>query len=144
VIIGIVGSEAAKFTPGGEKAAKLLIRALISPPSVIEVVSGDCHLGGIDIWAQEVTEKLGKKFTAFTPAKRNWENGYRPRNLRIAHRSDEVHCITVRRLPPGFEGMTHALCYHCNTDTHVKSGGCWTMKQARREGKKGILHVIEQ
>jgi hypothetical protein len=140
MIIGIVGSEAAKFTPEGEKAAKQLIRKLVSNPAVREVVSGNCHLGGIDIWAEEIAKELGKKFTAFTPVKKSWEGGYRQRNMRIASRSDEVHCITVRRLPPDYDGMRFPLCYHCKTDTHIKSGGCWTMKRA----KKGILHVIEQ
>jgi hypothetical protein len=140
MIIGIVGSEEAKFTKEGKEAALRLIFKLVSDPEVTEVVSGDCHLGGIDVWAEMITKELGKKFTAFTPVKRSWEGGYRPRNLRIAHRSDVVHCITVRRLPPGYDGMTFPVCYHCKTNTHIKSGGCWTMKRA----KKGILHVIEQ
>jgi hypothetical protein len=140
MIIGIVGSEAKKFTEEGKKAAKALIYNLVINPRVTEVVSGDCHLGGIDEWAREITGELGKKFTGFAPHKLNWVEGYRPRNLRIAHRSDEVHCITVNRLPDDYDGMRFAFCYHCHTDTHTKSGGCWTMKQSRR----GILHVIEQ
>lgn len=142
--VGIVGSESAKFTPYSENAAKTLIRRLLREPLVTEVVSGDCHLGGIDQWAAEIGEELGLIVTEFPPLVKSWESGYKPRNLRIVARSDVLHCITVDRLPPGWDGLKFDLCYHCHTNTHVKSGGCWTMKQARKLGKPGILHVIKQ
>lgn len=136
--IGIVGSEAAKFTPESEAAARSLIREIIAHPEVTEVCSGDCHLGGIDQWAREECEKVGKSFTGYPPKVHNWEQGYKPRNLQIA-KSDVVHCITVDKLPETYTGMRFSRCYHCNTNEHVKSGGCWTMIRA----KKGILHVIK-
>jgi hypothetical protein len=58
------------------------------------------------------------------------------------HASTKVVCITVRELPLGYKGMRFDWCYHCRTGAHVKSGGCWTMKQAAKLGKLTELIVI--
>ena len=139
--IGIVGSEASKFTPDAEQRARIVIRHCLRPGDV--VVSGGCHLGGIDKWAIEEAQALGLEWVEHLPAKRQWEDGYRERNLAIANDSDRVVCITVRRLPDNYTGMRFSKCYHCNTDQHVKSGGCWTVKQALRLGKAGDVFVVE-
>jgi hypothetical protein len=144
VIVGIVGSEEIKFTPDSKQRAQALIRHILSDPDVVEVVSGACHLGGIDVWAAEIGKELGLVVTEYPPKNRYWDTGYKPRNMQIARRSNVVHCITVDRLPETYVGMTFDLCYHCNTKDHVKSGGCWTMKQAIKMGKLGILHVVKQ
>lgn len=139
VKIGIVGSEAIKFTFDGELKAKRLIRELIAKTGADEIVSGGCHLGGIDIWAEEIGRELGLKVTVFKPENQSWEF-YKKRNLQIADTSDIVYCITVNKLPNTYKGMTFKLCYHCKSDKHVKSGGCWTMHRA----KEGHLYVIQQ
>lgn len=140
--LGIVGSEAAKFTPETEQQARALIRHLIQSQSATCVVSGACHLGGIDAWSIEEARTLGCEIVEFPPATRQWSTGYRPRNLRIAEFADKVACITVKELPEGYTGMRFKLCYHCGTDAHVKSGGCWTVKQAIKMGKRGKVFVI--
>jgi len=139
--IGIVGAEGAKFTERGEARARALIRSLLQPGD--EVVSGGCHLGGIDIWAVEEAHALDLYTHQYVPAVRSWEYGYKPRNILIAKNSDYVVCIVVDRLPPGFEGMRHASCYHCKTKDHIKSGGCWTVKYAAKHGIPGDVRVIE-
>lgn len=123
--VGIVGHEAAKFTDDGERQAREVIRMLLAPPNAV-LVSGHCHLGGIDIWAEEEADALGRKKLIFPPKSLDWANGYKPRNLLIAQNSDVVHCIVVKTLPADYKGMRFKLCYHCKTDAHVKSGGCWT------------------
>lgn len=138
-IIGIVGSEAAKFTLKGKEEAKSIINELISRPETIEVVSGGCHLGGVDIWTAEIGRQQGKLVTEFIPKTLSWETGYKIRNLQIAKHSDIVYCITVARLPLNYTGMCFSFCYHCNTNSHIKSGGCWTMHKA----KIGILNVVK-
>jgi len=143
MIVGIVGSEEAKFTTLGEDRANGIILDILSQPGVTEVVSGKCHLGGIDVWAAQIGTHLGLKVTEFPPLTRSWETGYRPRNIQIARTSDIVHSITVDRLPDTFTGMRFKLCYHCRVTDHVKSGGCWTMKEAIRMGKLGQLHVVQ-
>lgn len=147
MIIGIVGAEAAKFTLLGEMRAKLFLCKLVADPQVDGVASGCCHLGGIDIWAQEATEVAGKPFFPFPPRRRNWES-YRSRNIQIANKSHKVWCIAVDTLPKNFDGMRFDYCYHCRANAqipapqHVKSGGCWTMYYALKHGKQGSLYVV--
>lgn len=143
MIIGIVGSEQAKFTEETEAEARVIIYDLLTQPGVSGVVSGKCHLGGIDLYAAEIGRELGLEVIEHAPKELKWSTGYAPRNLLIAADSDECHCITVRRLPPKYRGMVFNLCYHCGTSEHVKSGGCWTVKQARKMGKPGYIHVID-
>lgn len=139
-VVGVVGSEAAKFTPETEQLARAQIRRVIATAD--QVVSGACHLGGIDIWAIEEAKALGIAWREFPPVFLHWEGGYKQRNIRIADASTEVFCITVRVLPPGYTGMRFEFCYHCRTDTHVKSGGCWTTRYARGLGKRGETIVV--
>lgn len=144
--VGIVGSEDAKFTLAGRRRAIHVIECLLSGGNVTEVVSGACHLGGIDVWAAAVGSDLGIIVTEFPPATYRWADGYKPRNLQIVERSDIVHCITVDELPKSYVGMRFERCYHCGPDApaHIKSGGCWTMKQAIKAGKLAELHIIQQ
>lgn len=138
--VGIVGSEEAKFTKENEARAREVIRTLIRPAD--KVISGGCHLGGIDIWAIEEAEKLGIATQVFLPKKRIWE-GYRERNILIATYSDVVFCVTVKDLPSDYmlRGW-EKFCYHCKTDQHIKSGGCWTVKYAKGLGKNTAVFVI--
>ena len=139
--IGIVGHEAAKFTPKGEIEAKHIIAGLLDNGSDV-LVSGGCHLGGIDIWAEEKAAFNGMKAIICLPRVRSWEKGYKPRNIQIAEESDIVHCLVVDKLPSDFQGMRFEYCYHCDSNEHVKSGGCWTMHHAASLGKPVQLHVI--
>jgi hypothetical protein len=142
MILGIVGHEAAKFTPETEALARTQIRILMEMLEPEKVVSGACHLGGIDIWSIEEAKAFGIATEEFAPASRDWEGGYRPRNIRIAEVSDVVASIVVKEFPPGFTGRRFPYCYHCRTESHVKSGGCWTVKYARSLGKTGMIVEI--
>lgn len=142
MVLGIVGSEAAKFTPITANRATNAIYGLIEEFRPWLIVSGECHLGGVDLWAKEAAKSYGVKFHGFPPKTLRWSGGYKERNLEIAKASDVVVCITVDRLPQDYSGMRFKLCYHCGKDDHVKSGGCWTMKQAQKMGKEGRLIVI--
>ena len=142
MIVGIVGSEAKKFTDATQRLARNEIRRLLLRPGVTAVSSGHCHLGGIDIWAEDEADRLGLEKFIYPPADHSWNLGYKPRNIQIAVASDEVWCITVKELPAEYSGMKFPLCYHCGTTDHVKSGGCWTTKYARGLGKLGRTIVI--
>jgi hypothetical protein len=146
VRLAIVGSEAAKFTPETEAIARLRIRQMCDRWHVTEIDSGDCHLGGIDRWAAEEATVRGIALREFPAAVHRWSGpgGYQERNLLIAHRCTHAVCITLARLPESYTGMRFKLCYHCGTDEHVKSGGCWTVKKARELGKPGRIIVIEE
>jgi hypothetical protein len=145
--IGIVGSEGAKFTALGEERAKKAIHKLIedrtADDEIPTIISGECHLGGIDIWAKEIALDWNCGYIGYAPRELNWNNGYKPRNLQIAHNSDKVVCITVDSLPANYDGMKFPKgCYHCQKAgrphlDHIKSGGCWTVLQAIKKGKIG-------
>lgn len=135
--LGIVGHEASKFTKAGEAEARAVIRDLIWKYQVNMVVSGKCHLGGIDIWAVEEAKQMGRMTLEHAPKIRSWSapGGYRDRNQAIARDSDMVVCIVVDNLSPDYHGMKFpGGCYHCGDriPPHIKSGGCWTAWQARK------------
>lgn len=138
--VGVVGHEAAKFTPETEVHAKALIRRALSGAAA--VVSGGCHLGGIDIWAEEEADRLGIPKIVHLPERQTWNGGYKERNLLIARDSDVLHNIVVVQYPASYSGMRFEYCYHCKTSDHIKSGGCWTMHRARALGKPAHLHTI--
>jgi hypothetical protein len=145
VKVGIVGSEAAKFTSDTERLARRAIREWLFDADLI--ISGRSPLGGIDWWAVEEATWAGIPTREFEPRNHSWaaKGGYKERNLAIANNSDLVVCITLRQLPASYRGMRFPHgCYHCGTppDHHVKSGGCWTMKQAARAGKFTQLVII--
>lgn len=147
MILGIVGSEGAKFTDATEATARAIIRQLIDNnlPELTRVVSGACHLGGIDVWAIEEAQRLGIPTTEYPPREHNWSRGYRLRNIQIAQAATEIVCITLRELPADWTGRRWDRCYHCaaGADDHVKSGGCWTVKFAREQlGKRGVVIVL--
>lgn len=141
--IGIVGAEGAKFTQAGEAEARRIIFDVLARADTI--ISGGCHLGGIDIWAAEIGRELGLEVVEHLPKIRQWEpNGYKDRNLKIARDSDVLFNITVARLPSGFKGRRYPD-YHCKgkgRPPHVKSGGCWTANQVQLLGKSAHWHVI--
>ena len=149
MIIGIVGHEGAKFSPKGELDARSIITSLLTDPEVTEFVSGGCHLGGIDIWAEEIAASLNLPSTIYLPDVLRWEGegngenlllGFKERNLQIAYSCDIVHCIVVSDLPSTYRGRRFSSCYHCDTDDHVKSGGCWTAHRA----PQAQWHIVSQ
>jgi hypothetical protein len=161
VRLGIVGSEAAKFTKTTESRARALINGLLMAAVTVDpeaaVVSGGCHLGGIDLWAEEEARNLGwpdYRIIRHAPASKSWPH-YKARNIKIAEDSTRVICITVKKLPPGVRavgrdgrllpgpGGWESFCYHCGTSDHVKSGGCWTVRHARKLGKPGDVLVVD-
>lgn len=145
MILGIVGPEASKWTKKGEELARIWIRTLLTREDITGVTSGHCPKGGVDIWVEEELPsiRLIQDVEDFIfPAKvNNWSGGYRPRNIQIAKKADEMHVI-VPALPAGRSFPTP--CYHCKTDSHGINGGCWTARYAEKMGKKAFWHIIEQ
>lgn len=146
---GIVGHEGAKFTPAMEGRARGLIVKILNLRDddgllrFDRIVSGDCPLGGVDLWARQEAEAQGRPFVGFPPASDDWAGGFKPRNIQIAEASDVVYSIVVAQLPPGYTGRRFEYCYHCLSDSHIKSGGCWTVKHALGLGKRGHVLVLD-
>lgn len=134
--VGIVGGAADKFTPRTEVVSRGVIRGIILMNQPCVVVSGGCHLGGIDIWAEEEAKPLGAYNEDYIhlPKKLQWSGGYRERNLKIARDSvDGVHVIVAGEYPESYTGRRFKSCYHCQLSLvpwHVKSGACWTARKA--------------
>lgn len=142
MILGIVGHEAAKFTRYTEAECKTDIWRAIKSLRPHTVVSGACHLGGVDIWAIEIAKELNLGWVEFPPARRSWSGGYKERNMQIAEAADHVLCFVVDEYPEEYKGMRFDYCYHCGTKDHIKSGGCWTVKYAKSIGKQGRVVVV--
>lgn len=128
-----------KFTSHTEQLARDAISEIISFYKPTRVISGGCHLGGVDIWAEEIASSLNIPTSIYLPKSLSWSEGYKPRNLLIASRSHLVVCVVVRDYPAEYLGMRFPLCYHCRerNPPHVKSGGCFTAW--RCEKRKWII-----
>jgi len=137
----IIGNATDEFTPITETAAKKLIRRLLEKNDIL--ISGGCHLGGVDIWAEEYADKIGAKKIIHYPKVHRWSGGYRERNLKIAKDADIVYVIVVSEYPPKYGGRRFRFCYHCDTTNHVKSGACWTAWKAIAMGKKAVWFIIQ-
>lgn len=145
MILGVVGAEAAKFTVETQQRAKGKLVQLYMQKKPELVISGACHLGGIDIWAVQIAQEMGIPTLEHPPEKLQWApNGYKERNLLISNDSEELVCVAVAEYPPTFKGMRFKHCYHHSppaTD-HIKGGGCWTLRQAEKLGKKTQLVIV--
>jgi hypothetical protein len=109
--IGIVGSEEKYWTEKQREQVKQTINMILGEDDVL--ISGGCHKGGVDIWAEEVADKKGLNKIIFLPEKLTWY-WYKKRNMRIAEESDVLVDIE-----PGDR----------------KSGGYWTLNYAKSIGK---------
>jgi hypothetical protein len=144
--IGIIGRGADKFTKQAEEKAKLFISEILTKHcGNVVLISGHSPMGGIDIWAEEIANKLQIPTDIKNPKQHTWdaEYGYKQRNLDIAKDSDIVIIILVDKLPFNYKGMKFNKCYHCNSINHVKSGACWTGIQALKMGKKVDWYIIK-
>lgn len=142
--VGIVGNGTDKFTREGKRRARDVICELLSFNEAV-LVSGHSPVGGIDIWAEEVAEQLGRSMDIKVPEIQQWNPsgyGYKARNLDIARTSDVVHVILADVYPEEYAGRRFDLCYHCGSNDHVKSGGCWTGKQAIKAGVPAHWRIV--
>jgi len=145
--IGIIGHGTDKFTLDSQRRATGEIWNIFSKYKCknLVLVSGHSPVGGIDIWAESVAKEIGLNIDLKIPKQKQWDAayGFKQRNLDIAKDSDILHVILVDKYPPNYKGMKFKICYHCKTSDHVKSGACWTAKEARKLGKEVIYHIIK-
>ncbi len=141
--LGIVGHGADKFNAETRQLARLHIRSLFLRYSPDIVCSGRSPVGGIDIWAEELSKECNIPFQPFPAEVERWDGsyvakiGYKQRNLQIAAFSDTVVCIVAENYLPTYKGRVFNSCYHCIKHVnappkHVKSGGCWTAWNAKK------------
>lgn len=144
--IGIVGHAEDKFNIQTRELALQVVHGIIlSNPGAV-IVSGGCHLGGVDKYAEYYADLEGRVMVVHLPKKLQWSGGYRERNLKIARDSDEVHVVVVEEYPVEYKGRRFKHCYHCSIDVvppHRKSGACWTARKAIMMGKPAYWHIIQ-
>ena len=145
--IGIIGHASDKFTEIGKLNALSAIHVIIYAhhSEDLVVVSGDCPLGGVDKWAEDVA--IANKITTDikSPKQHKWdaEYGFKQRNLDIAKDSDIIYVILSDSFPFDFKKKKFTYCYHCKTSDHIKSGACWTAHQAIKLGKKAEWVIVK-
>lgn len=119
--IAIVGADMLWWNAMTEKLAKELIELILKSNNA-ELVSGACSGGGIDIWAEQIADKLGIKKAIFPAEFDKWPS-YKKRNIQIAEACDILFDI---------EPM------------HRKwSGGMWTLNYAKSLGKQVVKIEID-
>lgn len=143
--IGIIGHAEDKFTDASKKEAIGYINHILdSFPSNGVLISGHCPLGGIDIWAEELAIKKSIPIDIKSPKQFKWdaEYGFKQRNIDIARESKSLWVILVDTYPLSYIGKKFSSCYHCKTNTHVKSGACWTAKVAKEWFDNAVNQII--
>jgi len=146
VKIGIIGHGSDKFTEYGKQLAQIKIQEILKNKQDGDVfISGHSPVGGIDIWSEDIARELGYTLEIKSPKQQIWdaEYGYKQRNIDIAKSSDVIHIILVKEYPKEYKGMKFNYCYHCDSKDHIKSGACWTGKQAINFKKNVIYHYID-
>ena len=144
--IAFIGHEERKFTPRTQEAAIQEMQRILRVTEQPTIVSGRCHLGGIDIWAEELADRLSIPKVIYPAVVHQWDgggqDGYKQRNIKIAFKADVVVVLVVATLPPGYppDKWNRGPCYHCakrasdvGRPRHVKSGACWTAWYAVEE-----------
>ena len=135
-IVGVSGDKLDSFEK--EKALQEIIKIGENHKDCI-IVSGHSPRGGIDILAEMYADFTKKEKIIFKPDTTEWNDvgekkGYKTRNLEIAETCDILYCISVPK--------KEKSCYHCKQFTHEKTGGCWTMREAKKLGKKTKLIIL--
>ena len=124
--IAIVGSEEKYWNHDQMRQVMEHIKYTLSQDDVT-LVSGGCHKGGPDIWAEAIAVALGVDSMIFLPDEYVWSisgthgrKGFKERNIEIAESCDELHCYD-----PVERGW---------------SGAMWTAKYADELGKQVYYH----
>ena len=131
--IAIVG--ASRLTDTEEKIAResceTVLKQMIGEHGRDDTILVSGGAGGVDTIAESTAYGLGLKCNIHRPTSYNWD-GYKARNLKIAQECNVIYCFPTKlKLEP---------CYHCGMHDHERSGGCWTVKQAKTLKKEG--HVV--
>jgi len=132
--VAIVGSSRLTDTEEADarKYCGLILNSLIKEWGEDDITFVSGGASGVDTIAETTAKGLGLKTIIHKPLEYKWENGYKPRNMKIAQECDVLYCLPTKvKLTP---------CYHCEEKDHEVTGGCWTMKYAQKLKKE--THVV--
>jgi len=116
-IIGIVGSSKIPFNSKSEKFIYDILHKLKNKWETV-IVTGDAT--GVDAITRTLCLKYNLQHSVIYSKLDKFEGGYKQRNKIIADYCDEIISIA---LP-----VSKTPCYHCNSETHERTGGCYTGK----------------
>ena len=117
--VGIVGSSKAQLN---EKSIRFVEDIVLEYPIDTTFVSGGAS--GIDEIVEMVCMVVDRKIIIHKPKTNDWE-GYKERNLIIAKECDKVICVALRSKDKD------SYCYHCGSEDHIKTGGCYTARRCK-------------
>jgi hypothetical protein len=117
--VGIVGSSKIPIT---EETISFVENHVLNYPDDTIFLSGGAK--GVDTLVEMVCDVVGRELIIHKPKTDNWE-GYKERNLKIAHESDKVICIAIRSKDKD------SYCYHCGSEEHERTGGCYTARRCK-------------
>ena len=112
-IIGIVGSSKVTEKQHFDFIEKLILKL----PLDTIIVTGDAD--GVDMVVRLMCLTHGRQCSIIYSKTKYWQS-YKKRNQIIAEYSDRIISIA---LP-----LNKTPCYHCNSNTHEKTAGCYTGK----------------
>lgn len=125
--IAIVG--ASKLTENEERDAQqfcgLMMNQWLKEYDDLVIISGGAK--GVDSIAENCARNLNITTMIFHPEAQN-KGEYKIRNMKIAKQCDKLFCLPAN--------LRNTPCYHCDTDEHERSGGCWTANMAKELGKE--------
>ena len=114
--------------------------------SNLTIVSGHSPKGGVDIFAESIAQSFKIKTDIYPAEVNQWGGknvnhkrlkGYKARNVQIAKGCNVLYCFTR------FNSDKRKGCYHCQNYKHLRTGGCWTMKAAKKLGKEVHLIIVD-
>ena len=112
-ILAIVGSSKAT-----EKYHYDFIENYISKlPEDVIIITGDAD--GVDLCVRLGCQKYSRSYSTIY-SKEKTKESFKQRNQVIANYADRVISMALPK--------TKTSCYHCNRDSHERTGGCWTGK----------------
>ena len=124
--VAFVGSSEKWWMPYQRREAIEFMLKIIRSHPKIEIVSGGCPYGGVDIWAESIGYTLDLPMTIFNPMGSGWEF-YKKRNIKIAEYCDIMYCIE----PEWDAYMGAQKAFTWGNKKARRSGGIWTMNYAR-------------
>jgi hypothetical protein len=132
--IAIVGRS--KLTGGETDIVHMIVETIVERSRVNgdTIITGDAD--GVDECVQRITNSGTRiSMTVYKSLTKTWngKHGFKERNIQIAKSADYVYSITTK--------TKNEKCYHCDLD-HQRTGGCYTLKMARKFGKQGEVIVI--
>lgn len=147
-IIGMVGSSEEHWSSNQKRKAKQFMENLflweiqkykLAMSLAMPIgTSGHCAYGGVDIWMEEICDKLGLSTHIFPPKKEEWYY-YKRRNRKIAKDATKLYDIEPQVLREPNKQYPYSKKDRC---VYRRSGGTWALEYARDKLNKPTELIV--